>query len=198
MQFTEEQRAIFEYDDGTKVVKADPLEVRRRLIFTLPNITQLLREQAAGEHLSASKDQQVFRLSVERIVAEALGEGTLTADQLVKAISEGRSFVMSVLTTLLNAGVLECDNGGNYRATGSVEYFVQAEERAKMTAEEASVIRFGRKAEETLCNGLRQAFAMEVNENKEGPTDAMVWAVFRHYQQWLEKKNGSQLKKPMS
>lgn len=199
-EFTDEQRAIFEYNNGRSAVRADPLEIRRRMLFTLPNVTQLIREHQIGEQQLSVKERQIYRLAVERIIAHAMKGGWASANELTKAVDEDPKFVQSILTALMNGGVIECNAEGLYHTVGDggSTYFAGAEEQAKMTGEEASVIRFGKKAEETLCNGFREVFDMKIDEAGEGPTDAMVWAVFRHYQDWMEKKSGSQQKKPTS
>lgn len=188
--FTEEQRAIFEYDDGTKTVKADPLEIRRRLLFTIPHVTQLSREQDMGERLLSQKERQIYRMSVERVIHESLKHGAIDMESIIKAVDPANAkFVSDMVIHLLNAGALE-ETGGKYRSVEAAKYFEEAEESIRMTPEEMTTIRHGKRAEETLANGLRSVFAMTINDDGEGPTDAMVWAVFRHYQDWMQKKSG--------
>lgn len=189
--FTDEQRAIFEYDDGTKIVKADPLEIRRRLLFTIPHVTQLTREQDIGERMLAQKERQIYRMSVERVIHEALKHGALGMEEIIKSVDPTNAkFVSDMVIHLLNAGALE-ETGGKYRSVEAAKYFNDAEEAIKMTSEEMTTIRHGKGAEEKLVNGLRKVFMMEIDEKtNDGPTDAMVWAVFRHYQDWMQKKSG--------
>lgn len=51
LDFTPEERAIFQYHNGLEVVYADPLEIRQRLRYTLPNSALLLRQSISARKI---------------------------------------------------------------------------------------------------------------------------------------------------